>query len=196
MMWFFWMTANLSFSRPELIMTNDGWAVWRSVTRANQCLLFTECVCVRERANVYHIWRTEFCCFLVDSFKEIRAASPEASIWSVIKHKRRELKKKKAISLWKHPSMKMCNINKATAFEKKTLPSWSCHPKGKSALQAILLNSQRPFCHQTPNCSLQTRDGQPPSPPMPRNRPFICRPKSPTPPPKHCRSSAGIGITH
>lgn len=162
MMWLLWTTANLSFRRPGLIMTNDGWAVWRSVTRANQCLLFTEWVCTWESECVQDMknWILPHICFLADSFKEIRAAN----IRSVIKHKRRELKKK-AISLWKCPSMKMCNINKATAFEKKTLPSWSCHPKGK-AHSKLLLNSQRLFCHQTPNCSLQTRDGQPPSPPM------------------------------
>lgn len=78
---------------------------------------------------------------------------------------------KKPVCLWTGPSMKMCNINKARAFEKKTLPSWSCHPKGK-AHSKLLLNSQRPFCHQTPNCSLQTRDGQPPSRPT--------RPAAPT----------------
>ncbi len=126
-------------------------------------------------------------CFLPDSCEEIKAAHPEANIRSVIKHKRGQLKK--AVCLWKSPSMKMCNINKARAFEKRSLPSWRYHPKGK-AYSKLLLNSQRPFCHQAPNCSLQTRDDQPPARPKPPHAFHLSFP------PKHCPSSAGIGITH
>ncbi len=139
-MWLLWMTANLSSSHLELIMAKDGWAV----TGANQCLLFTS-VYVREEPDS--------AAYLFPSCEEIKATHPEANIRSAIKHKHGQLKK--AVCLWNSSSMKMCNINKARAFEKRSLPSWSCYPKGK-AHSKLLLNSWRPFCHQTPNCSLRS----------------------------------------
>lgn len=60
------------------------------------------------------------------------------------------------------PAMKICNINKAVdALKAKAfLPGpFLCGGETPTS-EPLLLNSQRPLCHQGPNCSFQTCDGQ------------------------------------